>query len=239
MEILFFIITITLACFLQGIVGFGFALIATPLALIFLEKEAVVSSMLIVGLALNGFLAKKIQKPVNFRLVIPLFLTSLVGMPVGVWVLKTISMNLMKVLVGSLVIIFTIILYFAKVKIPESNLFSTITGFFHGLLNTSTGMSGPPVVLLLAGQNLPKNEFRKTLASFFFGTGIISITLFIINQIITLQRASFGLISIPLVFLAGFLGDKMAGKVPQKLFKVLALGTLFLSGLYGIFSGLI
>lgn len=238
MEFLLFIITISLACFLQGVVGFGFALVATPLALIYLEKEAVVSSMLVVSLALNGFLTKKIRQPINSRLITLLFLASLVGMPIGVWVLKTIPMNLMKILVGSLAIIFTIILYFTKPRLPKNDLLSTMAGFFSGLLNTSTSMSGPPVVLLLAGQNLPKNKFRKTLVTFFFLMAIVSITLFITNQIITFKRASFGLVSLPFVFLAGFLGDKIAAKVPKKLFMLLALGTVFLSGFYGIFSGL-
>jgi len=99
-------------------------------------------------------------------------------------------------------------------------------------------MSGPPTVLYLAGLNFPKNEFRKTLATFFFSMIIVSITLFITNQIITFKRASFGLVSLPFVFLAGFLGDKIAIKVPQKLFKILTLEIVLLSGLYNTISGL-
>jgi len=238
MEAFLFIITITLACFLQGVVGFGFALVATPLALIYLEKETVVSSMLVISVVLNGFLTKKIKKPVNFKQVIPLFLASLVGMPVGIWILKAIPINLMKVLVGSLAIISTVILYFGKFRLPQKKFLTAIAGFASGFLQTSTSMSGPPVVLLLAGQKLPKKEFRKTLVSFFFLMGIVSISLFFVSQIITLERVSFGLISIPFVFLAGFLGDKVATRVPQKVFRFLALGVVSLSGLYSIFSGL-
>jgi len=238
MELLFFIIIITFACFLQGIVGFGFALIAAPLVLIFLEKETVVSSMLIVGIIINGFLIKKIQKPVNYKIIAFLFLASLIGMPLGIRILNTIPMNSMKVLVGTLVIIFAIILSFQKIRLPKSDFLTLIAGFISGLLNTSTSMSGPPAVLLLTGENLQKDEFRKTLACFFFLMSVVSLTLFITNKIITFQRVIFGLISIPLVFLGAFLGDKMATKMPQKIFRFLVLGIVFLSGLYTIFSGL-
>jgi len=49
-----------------------------------------------------------------------------------------------------------------------------VAGFFSGLLNTSTSMSGPPVLILLAGQGLPKDQFRRTLVSFFFVSGLVA-----------------------------------------------------------------
>jgi uncharacterized membrane protein YfcA len=65
MEIFLFVITITLACLLQAIVGFGSALVATPLAPFYLGNETVVSSMLVVGVAPRGPLADTIQEAVH------------------------------------------------------------------------------------------------------------------------------------------------------------------------------
>lgn len=45
---------IAFASLVQGILGFGSALLAVPLALIFLPKETVVSSLIMVGLSLNS-----------------------------------------------------------------------------------------------------------------------------------------------------------------------------------------
>lgn len=239
MEILLFVITVALACLLQAIVGFGSALIATPLALIYLDKETVVSSMLVIGVVLNGSVARAIREPIDSKLVLFLFLASLAGMPVGVWVLRTIPLNWMKVLVGGLVVIFVLILYFGRVRFPRNNLLTAIAGFLSGLLNTSTSMAGPPVLILLAGQKLPKDQFRKTLVSFFFMSTGVSVILFAASRIMTFQRASLGLISLPFVFLAGLLGNRIAARVPQKPFELLALGTAFLAGLYNILSGLV
>jgi uncharacterized membrane protein YfcA len=238
MEILLFVMTVALACLLQAIVGFGSALIATPLALIYLDKETVVSSMLVIGVVLNGSVARAIREPIDSKLVLLLFVASLAGMPVVVWVLKMIPLDWMKVLVGSLVVIFVLILYFGRVRFPRSNLLTFITGFLSGLLNTSTSMAGPPVLILLAGQKLPKDQFRKTLVSFFFMSTGVSVVLFAASGIMTLQRAGLGLISLPFVFLAGVLGNRIAARVPQRPFEALALGTAFLAGLYNIISGL-
>ncbi len=238
MVILFFIIIITFACFLQGIVGFGFALLAAPLLFIFLEKETVVSAMLIIGVIINFFLIKKIKKSVGYKRIPLLFLASLVGMPIGIWILSTITMNSMKVLVGALVIVFASILSFGKIRLPKSNFLALLSGFISGILNTSTSTSGPPAVLLFTGENLPKEEFRKTLAHLFFLMSVASLCLFIVNKIITVKGVILGFISIPFVLLGAFLGDKLTEKVSQKFFRILVLGIIFLSGLYCLFSGL-
>lgn len=238
MEAFLFVTSITFACLVQAIVGFGSGLIAMPLALIYLDKETVVSSMLLIGVALNAMLVNRIREPIDYKLVILLLLPSLGGMPVGVWILKTIPMDLMEVFVGALVVLFTVTLSLSKISFPRSNVLTAIAGFLSGLLKTSTTMAGPPVLSLLAGQKLPKDQFRKTLVSFFLAMGAVSITLFIASGIMTLRRASFRLISIPFVFLAAILGNRIAAKVPQRPFELLALGTAFLAGVYNIVSGL-
>lgn len=238
MEVVLFVITITVACLLQAVIGFGSALLATPLALMYLDKETVVSSMLVVGPVLNGYLAVRIREQIDWKLVGLLLLASVVGAPLGLLVLKTISISLMKVVVGSLVVIFTAALYFGRFTLPNRRPLTVIAGVLSGLLNTSTSMGGPPVLLLLAGRDLPKNEFRRTVACLFFPLGLASVFLFVASRVMTLQRASFGLVSIPFVFLAGFAGDKIAARLRQRPFRLLALGTLFLAGLSSIVAGL-
>lgn len=238
MEVVIFLLVVALACLVQGVLGFANALVATPLALIFLQKETVVSSMLVVGLAVNAFMAARICEPINYRPVFFLFLASLLGMPFGVWVLTTIPINWMKLLVGTLVVVFTVLLQFGKLKLPHSGVLTTVAGFLSGLLNTSTSMAGPPVLILLAGQNLPKDQFRKTLVSFFFLSGLVASVVLILSGVMTLSRARYGLISIPVVFAAAFIGDKIAARVPQRPFRALALATLFAVGVYSVVSGL-
>lgn len=92
--------------------------------------------------------------------------------------------------------------------------------------------------MLLAGQGLPKDQFRRTLVSFFFLMGVVSWRLFVASRVMTLQRAGFGLVSVPFVFLAGLVGDKIAARLPQRPFRLLALGTLFLAGFCSILTGL-
>ncbi len=238
MYVLYFIVISFFASLVAGTVGFGSSLITMPLILTFLAKEPALASTTIANVILNLFLIKKISGRINPKIGGVLFLASLIGMPIGIWILKTISMNAMKIFVGGLAIFFALIIYFIKIKLPKSVFLISLAGFCSGFLNTSTSMSGPPVVLLLMGQDVSKNEFRKTLATFFILLGLASLFFFFINQIITLQGIGLGFIAAPFVIFGAFLGDKMSKKLPQKLFKFLVILIVFFSGAYSIFSGL-
>lgn len=238
MHFVLFCAVVGLASLVQGILGFASALLAVPLALLFLPKEAVVSSMFMMGLTLNGFLSVRIRAPISYRPVFVLFLASLLGMPVGVWILRAIPLSAMQVLVGCLVLLFTVLLQWRRVKVPQNPLFTGLAGFFSGLLNTSTSMSGPPVIILVAGQGLPKDQFRRTLVSFFFVSGLVAALMLVLSGVMTPQRVSYGVVAIPFAFLGGFAGDRISAWLPERPFRVLALTVLFVTGVYSIVSGL-
>lgn len=238
METSAFVVAVALGCLLQAILGFGSALVAVPLALLFLPKETVVCSMFMVGLSLNGFLSVRIKETISYRPVLILFFASLFGLPVGVWILTAIPLDLMQVFVGCLVVLFTVLLQWGKLRLPQNTVLTAIAGFFSGLLNTSTSMSGPPVLILLAGQGMPKDRFRRTLASFFFVSGLMAALTLVITGVMTPQRVSYGVVAIPFVFLAGYVGDRVSARLPERPFRVLALAVLFAAGVYSVVTGL-
>ncbi len=238
MDLFFFLIINLFASFYQGITGFGSALIASPLSLLVLDKFTVVSSLTIIGLVLNAFLFWKIKQPINLELLIPLCLASVIGMPFGIWILKTVPINLIQIIAGSLAILFTLIISFTKISLPKTKFLTIVAGLFSGLLQTSISMTGPPVVILLTGTGIEKNQMRKTLAAFFLWMNIISLPFFLFSKTITFHRVSFGLYALPFVFLGAYLGNKVVEKIPHKVFKLLALATVCLTGLLTIYSGL-
>ncbi len=238
MHVVLFCAVIAFASLVQGILGFASALLAVPLALLFLPKEAVVSSMLVAGLALNGFLSVRIRERISFRPVALLLAASLLGMPVGVWVLTGIPLQTMQVFVGCLVVVFTVLLQWGRLRLPQNPLLTGIAGFFSGLLNTSTSMSGPPVLILLAGQGLPKDQFRRTLVSFFFVSGLVAALMLVVSGVMTPQTVSYGVVAMPFAFLGALVGDRLSARLPERPFRALALAVLFLAGVYSVLTGL-
>ena len=233
-----FIGIIFLSSIFHGLTGFGFALIATPLALLFLDKMSVITAMLVISVGINGYLVKTIKRSIKKEIVIGLFLASLLGMPIGLVIINNIAINQLKVLVGVVAIVFTFILYFTRIRLSKSRLITFVMGFISGLLTTSTSMNGPPVVFLLTGRGLSKKDFRKSAVSYFFLMSIISLGLFYLNGVASNVGLVYGLVAIPFSFGASFIGNKLSSKVPNDWFRAIVLTGVLLAGLSSIISGL-
>ena len=238
LELLFFIIVNAVAGFFQGVVGFGQALVATPLSLTFLDKDTVLPAIILAGGILAFSLSKQIKEPLDTKIFRPLLISSIVGMPFGVIILKLISLGTLKVTVGVLSILFTLAVLFIKFRAHHMRTLTPITGFICGVLQTSTSMPGPPLVLLLASSGIAKNSMRKLLVMYFFWIGVIALPLYLVSDVLTWKGVIFGLSATPGIVLAGYLGNKVAHHIPHKYYRVLALVTVCATGTFAIYSGM-
>jgi len=238
-DLFLFILTVTFASFFQGVTGFGSAVIATPIALTFLDKETAVVAFIFSGIFLNLFLTKTIKESLNKPMFITLLVFSSLGMPLGVWFLKALPITTMRIVVGLLSILFAFAIFKTnRLDLSKVRGIKQAAGFISGLLQTSTGMSGPPIALFLTGSNVSKNQFRKVLVSYFLAVNFISLVLFSFADLITIERLGFGLYSIPFIFVGAHLGNKTAQYIPQKKFRIIALLTVCLTGIFAVYSGL-
>lgn len=238
MELALFIGIILFSSILQGITGFGFALIAAPLALLFIDKNTNVVALTIISVVLNTYLLISVKQVINRKLALPLLFSSLLGLVFGVWLLKTGSINQLRILVGLTSLSFAILLYFKLVSIKHFKRATMLAGGAAGLLHTSISMSGPPVVLLLSGSNMDKNDVRKTLAVFFLSMSVVSVALLLMTNNLTRQGVAFGLYAAPACICGGFLGNKVSRLVSQKQFVSLAYLLVLLTGLVAVYSGI-
>ena len=233
-----FIFIIFLSCILQGIVGFGFALISVPLSLLFFEKSTVVSAVIVISLTMNIFLIKNNPQQVDKKLVFCLFLSSLTGLFIGVKIFQIISIANLQLIAGFLAVGFSMLYIFRRVNLPNNKILIVLAGFLSGLLNTSTSLSGPPIAILLAGLKVDKLKFKKTLAVFFLLMNIVSLILYFANKIETIKGIELGLTTIPFVLVAGYIGDKISHKISVKKFSKIVFIVIFMSGFYSIFTRL-
>jgi uncharacterized protein len=238
MELLGFSLVILIASILQGITGFGSALIAAPLLLLFLDKTTSIISLTFVSIALNGFLFWKIKTAINRKIFITLFMASLTGLPLGIYILKFTDIQALRILAGSLSVLFAVLLYLRIIKLGGSKIITVVSGMLAGILHTSISMSGPPVVLLVAGQNKAKEEARKTFAAFFLAMSIVSVLLFSATQNLTNKSLTFGLYGIPAAFVGGFIGNRIAKHVSHRQFMVLTFALVCITGILAVYSGL-
>jgi len=237
MELYIFVAIIFLASILQGITGFGFALIAAPLALLFVDKTTNVISLTLISLALNSFLLWHIRRALNKRLLVILSITSLVGLPLGFLLLTSVDIQGIRILAGSLSVIFALLLFGKLIKFPRTGIATSIAGILAGTLHTSISMSGPPVVLLAAGQETDKDESRRTFAAFFLFMSVVSILLFAATGTLEEKGIMYGLYSFPAAFIGGWIGSLLSKKVSPEQFRILTLVLICLTGCTAVYAG--
>ena len=238
MHLIYFILINIFAALFAAIIGFGHALITTPLALLFLDKNTVFTAVIVAGGILNFYLSKKIETPLDTKIFNPLLFGAVLGMPFGLVLLKTLPINALKIYVGLLSIILAIGLLFLKVKLKPSDKLILLTGFICGVMQTSTSMTGPPIVLMLSGTHISKNEMRKILVTFFFWISFITLPLFFITNVLNVQGVMYGICTVPIIIIVGHFGNKIGQLIPQRSHRILALLTVCLTGLSAIYAGL-
>jgi len=230
---------IFLAGLTKGLTSFGFALISVPILLIFLSPKIVIPIALICSIVINIFILVETRKLVDLRRIWILIITSIVGIPIGTYILIVLDIGMLKVLVASIIILLSIFLWSGiKKKIKNEKLAFIPVGFISGLLNGSTSMGGPPVILLLANQSLEKKIFRANLTTYFIVLNLITLTTFIIGGLVTEEVIGFVLLFFPALIFGALAGIKLVNKVEEELFKKVVLLIVIFTGLLSIVSGM-
>lgn len=167
-----------IASFSQALSGFGFnLLIVPPLALVIGAKEAVVTATLM-GVITSVLTLASARASVAWKLGGALFATAAVGMPVGLFVLIVVEPDALRVLIA-ITVFAAALLYWKGYRLSVRNpVIDAGAGFLSGVLNTSTSMSGPPLVLYLQNRGITPESFRGTINAFFVASGLLATALF-------------------------------------------------------------
>jgi uncharacterized protein len=234
-----FIVLILISSLLQGISGFGFAVIAAPIGLMFFDQPTLIVSFTLISIVLNGFLSVQIKEKPDGNLLRTLILPAVIGVAAGVFTIHLIPMRLLKLVVGFMTVAFSFMIMFNKISIPKSNHFGKIIGLTVGFLQSTVGVNGPPLVLYLNGFNLSPKQVRKNLAVIFLILSTVTLPLLFINHQITWERLFIGGLSVPAVLLGSAMGNKLSHKIPVPAFKILTFILVAIAGIQLILNNLL
>ncbi|MCH8008730.1 MAG: sulfite exporter TauE/SafE family protein, partial [Chloroflexi bacterium] len=103
-----------------------------------------------------------------------------------------------------------------------------------GVLSTSTGMSGPPVVAYLAGRGDERDEFRAVLTMYFMIGSITAVALFFAAGVVTKDALLLALAGLPAVYAGSVLGNWLASRIDAILFRRIVIALLLATALSGV-----
>lgn len=171
---------------IQGMSGFGVMLVALPLMALVIDIKTAIPLILLLGMLINVVLVCQLARHIQTRNWLPLLIASLPGVPVGVYMLKTVGPRWLEILVGVVIIATAAATWrHGSAKSELKKHWTVAAGFTSGVLGASIGAPGPPVIVYTALQPWTKHQIKATLVTFFCISGAL---------ILALQFAS-GLIS--------------------------------------------
>lgn len=230
-----------LAAFLAGVIsgvsGFGYALVSVPLLLTIYEPTTVIVVLAFIGIFTNTLVVSDSFRVVQRRALASLLPPSALGLVVGVELLRVVEAVYIELIAGSLVIAFAVMLLRGWV-LPglKGRWGPVIAGGSAGVMSTSTGLGGPPIVMLFAARKLARDAFRATNAAYFLVLGTLTLSLLLVRGMVQWQHLGIAALLIPAAFIGKALGTWTAGYLSGSNFRALTLGITLVAGCVGVCS---
>ena len=124
---------IFVASMVNGLCGFGFALVAVPFMMIFLSPKTVIP--LITSLTLDAMILFEARRHVKWKKVTSLMVQGIARMLVGVWLLTYLGIGSLKLCIGVIITLFALASLLGLRRDFENERAATVfAGFLAGLL---------------------------------------------------------------------------------------------------------
>jgi hypothetical protein len=239
-EVLVAVVAIAfLAATCQSLTAFGFALVMVPLLSLAWEVKPAIVTSTVLGTLILLPLLYEVRGHIRPRRVVPLFLGSLVGIPLGLLVLQWMDASSLEVMVAVVVIVAALLIYLSpqvpfKRSVPP---LSFLVGGLSGALRAATSMGGPPVVLYILTFERDVERFRATLLAFFFPASLVTIVGLAIAGHVDGDVLLATAIGLPAVVLGSLVGRWARVHVSEAAFRLVVLVVLLASSAAVLASG--
>ena len=238
---LYILAIIFIATLVRSTFGFGESLIAVPLLILLIPIEIAVPLSVLISILIAAFVVIQDRKQIHFNSAKWLIIFAALGIPIGLLLLIYGNENLTKLVLGILIILYSIYSLTSKgnFRLATDNKFWLFfCGFFSGVLGGAYGLNGPPLVIYGNMRNWTAKHFRATLQAYFLPASIIGMLGYWYNGLWISAVTHYFLISIPVIIPAILLGRyfnhqlKDGSFLRYIYFGLIAVGILLLSQSY-------
>jgi hypothetical protein len=229
---------------LYAISGFGFAVLAAPLFLLFLDPARAIQLVIIISTVLSIVVLRGLLPAIAPGLLLRLALGSLAGLPLGLLAFRYADPILVRAVAGAMIFGFAILMAVSRRRsgqpgqdkhwtaLAMSPGLDLAAGAVSGIAGALVGQPGPPVLIYLLLAGAAARTMRATLLAFFalsYGVTLASHAATIGIPDSTWLAAG---ILIPFAFLGGLAGRPIGDRLGAEAFALLAIALLAVAGAY-------
>lgn len=227
---------VAVAAVVQGVSGFGFALASMPLLSVLVGVERALAIQTTLGIASSAATSIRGRAHIQRATMARILLATLTGMPLGWFVLEHVEARWLKLVVGVVVGALAILLAL-KVRIRASGVaVDVVSGFLSGILATSTGTNGPPLVIALSGRGMSAMPLRATLSGCLAVDNMVVFVALLVTGRIDAVVVRGVAASLPVLLLAWWVGNRIFGRLDQRRYERILIALLLASAAIAITS---
>lgn len=219
------------ATLLRSALGFGEALIAVPLLAFVLPVRVAAPIAVLVSITVAAVVLAQDWRHVHARSAVRLVLSTLLGIPLGLFLLRTVPEPIVKGLLGVLVVGFAVsaLRNRGSYELTDDRR-AWLFGLTAGVLGGAYGMNGPPLVVYGTLRRWSPEHFRATLQGYFLPASVVGMIGYWAAGLWTQSVTRYYLLSLPTALLAIVLGRVINRRFDDRRFFVYVHAGLIVSG---------
>jgi uncharacterized protein len=208
---------IFVATLIRSAFGFGEALVAVPLLALLMPVEVAVPLAVLLSITVAGVVVIQDWRKIQLRSAGWLILFTLFGIPCGLLVLTTVTEVVVKAILGTVIIAFSLYCLFRRRLIElKTDRLAWLFGFIAGVLGGAYGMNGPPLVVYGALRRWSPEQFRATLQGYLLPASLIGMGGYWLAGLWVPAVNHYFVVSLMPAMLATFLGRAVNQRLDQR-----------------------
>ena len=220
------------AIFVQSASGFGLALVSMPLLVSVIGVTTATPLVAVVGITAEIFLLRRYWQALNFAAVKRLSLASIIGIPLGVYVLREVDGRIITTILGIIVTSYALYALLGP-RLPQLRqpAWAYGFGFIGGVLSGAYNTSGPPVIIYGTCRRWEPTTFKGNLQAYFALNSLFTLSAHALSGNFTAVVWQNYLWALPGIGLGLVLGRWVDGRIPPEKFRTGVLLLLILLGI--------
>lgn len=212
--------TVFVAAVARGYAGFGFSTVIMVSLVAFIPVSQLVPVSIALEVVASSAQARHILPDINRQFLAVLLVASLIGTPVGVFLLSEVSERKMQFIVYGVIFSSTLFLLYSKPKpVTISHSYLFLAGLVAGAVNGATSLSGLVLALFFTSSSLSPPTMRATMIAYLFFTDIITGGFLLVAERYDVQTISYVVAAFPFLLAGIFFGTRQFLKTPSDSFK--------------------
>lgn len=218
-----------------GLAGFGFVMVSVPPLLLLYPPQTAVTTGILLSMLTGWMILPGAWRETQLGMVLALLPGALLGIGLGVALLRLLDADAVKLMTGLIVTVFAATMI--RGWTPRgmgSRIAPGIAGTLSGALGAMTGMNGPPVVLLFLAREYEVHAFRARLVTYFLLVNVVAISARVwVGETggVDIQTA---LLLLPAAAVGTTIGRRLVNRVPLAVFRRVVLLMVLVAGLVGV-----